>query len=234
MKAEKSRRIFDFSFLEECLDFIYSILHHAADLIRNERSNIDETHSAMQNRKHHSCGENSADFVRENVRPGERTRFSPFPMISVDQAMKIVFDQSKIMNSVDKSLSGEIRFFTFNPIELSEFVNFRIERNSFDRFRIQFLAATKTSGRVYQCRFRGGEFVRLEFTNVHRPNGNRKSVMIERVFFLLCSFRSVRQNCARRILFVLENPEKKRIKAFKVHSSWIHRGFQRAFSIIHH
>ena len=37
-----------FLFLKECLDFVYPILRHAIDLIRDKRVEVAAVHSAMQ------------------------------------------------------------------------------------------------------------------------------------------------------------------------------------------
>jgi len=42
---------------------------------------------------------------------GERVRQSPFPMISVDDAIKILFEQAYRMPIVDKSLTGKKKIF---------------------------------------------------------------------------------------------------------------------------
>jgi hypothetical protein len=42
----------------------------------------------------------------ETRNKGERLRQSPFPMISVDDAMKIIFEQASKMPIIDKPLTG--------------------------------------------------------------------------------------------------------------------------------
>ncbi|CAF4958008.1 unnamed protein product, partial [Rotaria socialis] len=68
------------------------VLRHATDLIQNRRVEVAMIHSTMQpktNRKHHSCGEHHHHQHVESTMKGERLRQSPFPMISMDDAMKI-------------------------------------------------------------------------------------------------------------------------------------------------
>ncbi|CAF4662881.1 unnamed protein product, partial [Rotaria sp. Silwood1] len=95
----------------ECLDFVYPILKHAIDIIQNKRAEVAITHSAMQtktNTKHHSCGGDHHHHHHrhaETSNKGERLRHSPYPMISVDDAMKIIFEQTNKMPIIDKPLT---------------------------------------------------------------------------------------------------------------------------------
>lgn len=60
-------------------------------------------------RKHHSCGgdhDHHHHHHNEASNKGERLRHSPYPMISVDDAMKIILDQAYKMPIIDKRLTG--------------------------------------------------------------------------------------------------------------------------------
>jgi gephyrin len=93
----------------ECVDFVYPVLRHAIDLIQNKRTDVAVTHSAMQgkaDRKQHSCG--GDHHHHHHVQTGnkcERLRHSPFPMISVDDAMKLIFEQANKMPIIGKPLT---------------------------------------------------------------------------------------------------------------------------------
>ncbi|CAF0943577.1 unnamed protein product [Adineta steineri] len=107
----------------ECLDFVYPILRHAIDLIQNKRTEVAITHSAMQGkttRKHHSCG---GDHHHHHVGPinkGERLRQSPYPMISVDDAMKIIFEQANKMPIIDKPLTECLNYICTEEVVAKE------------------------------------------------------------------------------------------------------------------
>ncbi|CAF0923256.1 unnamed protein product [Adineta steineri] len=107
----------------ECLDFVYPILRHAIDLIQNKRTEVAITHSAMQGkttRKHHSCG---GDHHHQHVGPvnkGERLRQSPYPMISVDDAMKIIFEQANKMPIIDKPLTECLNYISIEEVVAKE------------------------------------------------------------------------------------------------------------------
>nr|ACI90337.1 molybdenum cofactor-like protein [Philodina roseola] len=99
----------------ECLDFVYPILRHAIDLIRNERTNVVETHVAMQNpnsKIYDSCCVHHQDHhvVQSDVVEGQRARHSPFPMISVDDAMTKIFNEISRMQIVEKRLTESLGF----------------------------------------------------------------------------------------------------------------------------
>ncbi|CAF3603057.1 unnamed protein product [Rotaria sordida] len=107
----------------ECLDFVYPILKHAIDLIQNKRTEVDITHSAMQiktNRKHHSCGGDHHHHHVETSNKGERLRHSPFPMISVDDAMNIIFEYANKMPIIDKPLTECLNYVCVEDIYAKE------------------------------------------------------------------------------------------------------------------
>ncbi|UJR36001.1 hypothetical protein I4U23_028741 [Adineta vaga] len=109
----------------ECLDFVYPILRHAIDLIQDKRTEVSVTHSLMQQkteRKHHSCGEHYHyhHHHAETRKKGERLRQSPFPMIPVDDAMKIIFEQAKKMPIIDKSLTECLNYICAEEIVAKE------------------------------------------------------------------------------------------------------------------
>ncbi|CAF4584032.1 unnamed protein product [Rotaria socialis] len=107
----------------ECLDFVYPVLRHATDLIQNRRVEVAMIHSTMQpktNRKHHSCGEHHHHQHVESTMKGERLRQSPFPMISMDDAMKIIFEQAYKMSIIDKPLTECLNYICAEDIYAKE------------------------------------------------------------------------------------------------------------------
>ena len=94
---------------------MYPILRHAIDLIQDKRSDVAVTHAGMQGnvsasvgqakKKQHSCGEHHHTHTDEPQESGQRLRRSPFAMISVDDAMRLIFEQASRMAVVERPVA---------------------------------------------------------------------------------------------------------------------------------
>jgi gephyrin len=101
---------------QECLEFLLPALPHALDLLRDNLSSVDKTHSAVQQGRpsssthpvSHVCPHGHmkseasttterrtrSDFHKVALRPRE----SPFPMLGVDEALSIVLEQAQVLD----------------------------------------------------------------------------------------------------------------------------------------
>lgn len=97
--------------VEECFMAIVDILNHAIDLIVNRNENVAKAHGneikAFNRHAHrHICPHKTGTGSHDD-------RNSPFPMISVDQALKIILDNVK---------RNDFRFRCYkSPINIPEF-----------------------------------------------------------------------------------------------------------------
>lgn len=92
----------------ECLEAVAGQIPHAVDLLRNSHQNIDELHSKMNGiampsmpsiQAKHVCPhkKKSVNFKKTSIvdDPAKRDRKSPWPMLSVQEALRLIFESSK-------------------------------------------------------------------------------------------------------------------------------------------
>lgn len=87
---------------EECLRIVCPALKHAVHLLKGDKVNVETTHKKMGSNLHHSHSHNQdhhcsvmSSVSQDNV--ALRPRKSPYPMISVDEALSKVLDQTEIL-----------------------------------------------------------------------------------------------------------------------------------------
>ena len=90
----------------ECLGFVAPALTHAMDLLKNNSSKISATHIKVQNVGHHVCPHKreevtnvTTDTKVDAANIAGRARTSPFPMISVEEAQKIVLSHCQTLGT---------------------------------------------------------------------------------------------------------------------------------------
>ncbi|XP_031847264.1 molybdenum cofactor synthesis protein cinnamon isoform X2 [Nomia melanderi] len=89
---------------KECLGVIAPAIPHAVDLLRDNRKKIKDTHESVQNSSaicSHKCQDKTSLCLGNVV---ERHRESPYPMISMEEALKIIYkntDPLKLTLTVD-------------------------------------------------------------------------------------------------------------------------------------
>ncbi|XP_078042952.1 molybdenum cofactor synthesis protein cinnamon [Augochlora pura] len=84
---------------KECLSVIAPALPHAIDLLRDNKRNIQHTHEHIQSKSSvcpHKC-QDKVSMCLGNV--AERNRESPYPMISVEEAVKIICQSTDPLKS---------------------------------------------------------------------------------------------------------------------------------------
>ncbi|XP_076237734.1 molybdenum cofactor synthesis protein cinnamon [Calliopsis andreniformis] len=91
---------------KECLSVIGNAIPHAVDLIRDNRKNIKDTHEKVQTPFSmggcsHMCQDNITLCLGNVV---DRYRESPYPMISVEEALQIIGTQTEPLNYNNKSV----------------------------------------------------------------------------------------------------------------------------------
>jgi len=88
----------------ECLGFVFPSLEHATDLIANNLSKVQKTHTQVQ--QGHVCPHKMSDKSRVEVgNVAGRVRQSPFPMISVESAQKIVLSHCDTLGTEEIKFS---------------------------------------------------------------------------------------------------------------------------------
>ena len=86
----------------ECFGFIVPALSHAIDLLKGDLTGVKATHDLVQSSSH-VCPHKDHDNIVTNVdttNVAGRHRKSPFPMISVDEAQKIVLGQCSALGTM--------------------------------------------------------------------------------------------------------------------------------------
>lgn len=79
----------------ECLEAIATAIPHAVDLILNIRSEISQVHKMIQSTQH-TCG-HKKEILNSRTEEGERRlRQSPYPMIAVENAFKLIEENTAI------------------------------------------------------------------------------------------------------------------------------------------
>lgn len=74
----------------ECLAAVASTIPHVVDIIRNNETKIKSTHAIVQDSHSHSCSHHHAKETLGLENVAKRSRESPYPMISVDEALKLL------------------------------------------------------------------------------------------------------------------------------------------------
>uniref|UniRef100_A0A146M710 Gephyrin n=2 Tax=Lygus hesperus TaxID=30085 RepID=A0A146M710_LYGHE len=95
----------------ECLEIVLPCLHHASDLLRDSKSRVEQTHSSMN--------QLSVGMLRSKVndlKVTSRERISPWPMVSMDDATKIVMDSVTAMETTSVPLSDALGYVTSNDV----------------------------------------------------------------------------------------------------------------------
>ena len=88
----------------ECLSFVAPSLPHALDLLKGDSKKVSATHEKVQN-SGHICPHNRSDAFTSSgtkvdaTNVANRARKSPFPMITVEEAQKIVLSHSTILGT---------------------------------------------------------------------------------------------------------------------------------------
>ena len=89
---------------------------HAIDLLKGNTGNIKSTHETVQSVGHvcsHKSHSNAANFSKTKIDSTDvagRARKSPFPMISVDEAQKIILSQCSTLGTERKRFSDALGF----------------------------------------------------------------------------------------------------------------------------
>ncbi|KAF3420407.1 hypothetical protein E2986_00779 [Frieseomelitta varia] len=87
---------------KECLDAIALVIPHAVDLIRDNKDKIKDTHGTMQNIPEISLSEGQGKISSCLANIVERNRESPYPMISVEEALQLICKCTEPLNFNDK------------------------------------------------------------------------------------------------------------------------------------
>lgn len=91
--------------VEECFGAISDVVPHAIDLINEDFDSVKQVHKEVQQTGGANTFESPSAAKHRHICPHKtgtgaaNDRNSPFPMISVDDALKIIFDK---MNNVQK------------------------------------------------------------------------------------------------------------------------------------
>eukprot|EP00095_Tigriopus_kingsejongensis_P008973 maker-scaffold334_size202906-snap-gene-1.38 protein:Tk08973 transcript:maker-scaffold334_size202906-snap-gene-1.38-mRNA-1 annotation:"Gephyrin" len=88
---------------KECLGFVLPALGHASDLLRGHDPKVKAVHQVMQAGScgGHSCSKNSVQVTSGGGVAG-RARISPYPMISVEEAQRIVLSFCSTLEVVER------------------------------------------------------------------------------------------------------------------------------------
>ncbi|KAK1137460.1 hypothetical protein K0M31_001969 [Melipona bicolor] len=89
---------------KECLNAIALVIPHAIDLIRDNKDKIKDTHGTMQNNilPEISLSEGQGKISSCLANIVERNRESPYPMISVEEALQLICKYTESLNFNDK------------------------------------------------------------------------------------------------------------------------------------
>ncbi|XP_076756902.1 molybdenum cofactor synthesis protein cinnamon [Xylocopa sonorina] len=89
---------------KECLSAIAPAIPHAVDLIRNNKENIIDTHRNVQDEIIQSTLPKDQDKISSCLTSiVQRNRQSPYPMVSVEEASKLIREQVESLTSNSKS-----------------------------------------------------------------------------------------------------------------------------------
>ncbi|XP_065883628.1 gephyrin-like isoform X2 [Dysidea avara] len=95
---------------QECLRCILPALPHALDLLTSNTSAVATTHSTLASGQHkcphqHKLATASHDRSREDFhKVALRARKSPYPMLPVEEAMRIIMDHTSVLPSIELPL----------------------------------------------------------------------------------------------------------------------------------
>lgn len=96
----------------ECFEAIKDIIPHAVQLIVNDLSNVKSTHDYVQSgfnhhhHHHHNIHHHTHVCPNKTNTGGKDDRNSAFPMIDVDRAQDIIFENTNKFASVQSFASG--------------------------------------------------------------------------------------------------------------------------------
>ncbi|XP_066587183.1 gephyrin [Prorops nasuta] len=111
--------------VKECLTAVAPAISHAVDLLLNDKSSVIKTHNAVQNFSFKFCHTPASTEMLGLHNVSERSRSSPYPMISVEEAKSIIFKEAYVMNvetiNISNALGRVIKNNVYSQCDLPPF-----------------------------------------------------------------------------------------------------------------